>query len=155
MKSSIDKLSNYDQIRNRDFPWLWAVRDYWAFGLNNVRVKNADSDEDFQRILSVPCRPDFGEIWIRHGILNRKRYFQLIKVERVDIPIDAKGECLATWIARAAPRGNEILNLVFVLSPLMVDETIVVYRLKRDQDFGDILNHAIHECSRRTRNIAA
>ncbi|TSA46243.1 hypothetical protein D4R51_00440 [bacterium] len=159
MKSSRKKelpVRNDDQIRNRDFPWLWTVRSYWIPGLNNVRVKNVDNDEYFQKVLGISQGTSMsnGEIWVRHGLSNRKRGFELIKVEKVNIPIEAGDGCPAIWIARTAPPDCKILNIVSILNPLKKDETIVVFRLKRG-DFGDILSHAIHEYSRRTRNAAA
>lgn len=153
MKSSRVEVSNDNRIRNRDFPWSWAILSYWAPGRSRVNVKDAEDNENLSAVLS--CRADAeplekrrAAIWIRHGYRAKSAHsrnpFSFIKVVKIDAPAIDDEVCWAGMILRSVPAQNvEVLNIVIVVDPGGVDESMSVFRMKKGMSFNKMLEKIV------------
>ncbi len=126
------------KLVNKDFPWLWAIRQSWWLANRNVRVCNVGlSLEEF---LKSPCVPKIGsctEVWIRRGPWKKdtdKNPFT--HVTRVQPGVRV------SW-AEAIQDPNHCLfvyNVVTIVSQENCIEKMTVFRQKEEFQIQNLVN---------------
>lgn len=78
------RVAQNERLINHDFPWLWAIRNFWDTTDSELDIKVIDAESDanivnFAHFLCQICSDDI-EVWIRYEELY-KNYSAIKKVE--------------------------------------------------------------------------
>lgn len=143
------KIAQQERLINRDFPWLWAIRNQWVPGFGHITVKDMKDVADYpyttnlQRFLGLPINWAEGriEVWIRY----RTGLTTGVKRVVVDAKVNKTGNhsCWAKAINTALRRDERILNIVIV-NPKISDgngDLVVIYREKQPGTFDSMVGH--------------
>jgi len=134
------RIAEKNRFLNKDFPWLWAIRQEWHLGIGLVSAHNADNSIFHPRIFLVddPCEYYKNmEVWIRIT-KNEPAYGEIQKVIRIQ-PKDRA--CWAQQILQQTPKGYHVTHLAFVEKAHEEFPIVTIYRTpKRDKYLDTLLN---------------
>ena len=129
------------RILNRDFPWLWAVKNSWWPQYTHIKIQ--ETDHYLQSLMLTTATGDEkNELWVRY---TRGKFSNHSAVEKVSI---RKGELMANLTFEAITCGDIILN-IFIVQDYDVESgafrmdngepafrTVTIYRPPKEMHFN-------------------
>ena len=126
------KAPQHERLINRDFPWLWAVRNKWLPGYGEIIVK-PKGEPPPETFLTKVCSQSV-EVWMR------STSGRLVEVKRVEIG-ENDTRCWAQSIIENVGIGIIVKDIVLITELQMPKEgkSFTIYRSKHWLGFNRVL----------------
>lgn len=119
------------KLINEDFPWLWAIKNFWDTDFNNITVVNADKGGGFDKFLS--SLPADNKVWIYYRTRARGQTFFSFGIKNVQ---PHSSTSWGTAIIQELSGMDEILAIAVGKKRLAAQGgmgAITIYRFKKSQ----------------------